>query len=82
MKKLQLSGIETSYHEEKPYLFSASWMESINNIEQLYEWVHNMPSSEVMIAVFNIMYPYKGEYPTQDSNKSAINKFYEFESQE
>lgn len=36
MKKLQESGVKIRYHLKKPFIYTASWMEEIDNIEELF----------------------------------------------
>ena len=36
MKKLQESGIKSSWHMKRPYIYTGSWAEDIESLEELF----------------------------------------------
>jgi hypothetical protein len=43
----------------RPYLFTGSWFEGINNINDLYEKIKGVSPTEALIRSFNIVCPYE-----------------------
>ena len=42
MKKVQENGVQTKQHFKKPYLYTGSWMEGVQTIEELFERVKDI----------------------------------------
>jgi hypothetical protein len=36
LKKLQESGVKSKFHVKRPYIYTGSWMENVDSIEDLY----------------------------------------------
>jgi len=45
-------------HYKKLYLFTGTWFEKIENLEDLYNDIKDLHGSEVLIRCFNILCPY------------------------
>jgi hypothetical protein len=53
MKKVQENGVQTKQHFKKPYLYTGSWMEGVQTIEELFERVKDIECpSEAMIRYY------------------------------
>ncbi|EGR27440.1 hypothetical protein IMG5_196230 [Ichthyophthirius multifiliis] len=77
MKNVQEEGIKVNQHLKKPFIYTGSWMESIQNVEDLYNLLsNNMNSTEATLCAFNILCPYEGELPKEEQNKEVIDNFY------
>lgn len=44
------------------FLFSGSWFEKIDTLEELYSEVKSLSPCEAMVRCFNILYPYEKEF--------------------
>ena len=58
MKKLQESGIKSMWHLKRPYIYTGSWAEDMEGLEDLYECFINVSGAEAAMRTFNILCPY------------------------
>lgn len=76
MKKVQESGIRANHHLKRPYVYTGSWMEGINNMEELYAAIKDVPAGEACVRAFNILCPFDRQLPTGSGNEDVIDGFY------
>jgi hypothetical protein len=76
MKKVQESGIKANHHLKRPYVYTGSWMEGINNMEELYAAIKDVPAGEACVRTFNILCPFDRQLPTGSGNEDVIDGFY------
>lgn len=53
-------------------MYTGSWMESISNVEDLYELMKSMNSTEACLCTFNILCPYDKPLPKSDEEKKEL----------
>ncbi|KAL4487131.1 hypothetical protein ABPG72_001583 [Tetrahymena utriculariae] len=75
MKKVQEEGVKINQHLKKPFIYTGSWMESITNIEDLYNLLSGLTSTEACLCVFNILCPYDKPLPQEDE-KEVVDNFH------
>ncbi|EAR84800.2 EF hand protein (macronuclear) [Tetrahymena thermophila SB210] len=75
MKKVQEEGVKVNQHLKKPFIYTGSWMENITNVEDLYNLLQGLTSTEACLCVFNILCPYDKPLP-QEEEKEVIDNFY------
>ena len=63
MKKLQESGIKAQWHLRRPYIYTASWAEDIEGLEDLFECLLGTSGPEAAMRTFNILCPYEKPLP-------------------
>lgn len=63
MKKLQESGIKSLWHIKRPYIYTGSWAEDVEGLEDLYECFINTSGAEAAMRTFNILCPYEKQFP-------------------
>jgi hypothetical protein len=63
MKKLQESGVKANWHMKRPYIYTGSWAEDIESLEDLYETFLNVSGPEAAMRAFNILCPYEKPLP-------------------
>lgn len=63
MKNIQEYGVKSMQHLTKPSLYSGSWLENINNIDELYKYLNTLSSTEAVLRIFNILSPYENVFP-------------------
>ena len=72
MKKLQESGVKIRYHIKKPFLYTASWMEEIESVEELFSVFSDLSGPEVAMRTFNVLCPYEKKLPSGISTIDAV----------
>ena len=55
-------------HYKRLYLYTGTWFEKIETLEELYNDVKDLHGSEVLIRCFNILCPYDKPLPKLSSN--------------
>jgi hypothetical protein len=63
LKCIQDYGVKSMQHLSKPSVYSGSWLENIKNIEDLYQYLNTLNSTEAVIRVFNLLSPYQNSFP-------------------
>ena len=48
MKKIQEEGVKVFQHIKKPYIYTGSWMEGVNSLEELYQILSELSPTEVI----------------------------------
>ena len=76
MKNVQEEGIRVNQHLKKPFIYTGSWMESVQNVEDLYNILSSLNSTEATLCTFNLLCPFEGNLPKQEENKEIIDNFY------
>lgn len=71
MKTLQNEGVKALHHTKKPFIYTGSWLEGVQNLEQLYDLVKSVPPPEVMVRTFNILCPYDKPLPQSQGAQEA-----------
>lgn len=59
MKRIQQNGVKMGLHHRRPYLFTGSWFEGVNNINDLHQKIQEISGTEALIRAFNIVCPYE-----------------------
>lgn len=76
MKKLQESGVKAKFHVKRPYIFTGSWLENVESIEDLYTIFGEVSGPEVGMRVFNVLCPYEKKLPTGLGKMEALEGFF------
>ena len=76
LQKIQEYGIETNQFIKKPYMFTGSWLEGVNGIQELYEKLVNVAPLETAIRVFNVFFPSEKQYPVLKGEEPLLSNFY------
>ena len=63
MKKIQQEGIQLMAHHRKPDVYSGTWMENIQNTQELYNSSCEMTGPDAILRAFNLLVPFQGEFP-------------------
>jgi Ca2+-binding EF-hand superfamily protein len=77
LSRIQEYGVASYQHIKNPSLFSGSWMEKVQNVDDLINTMINTSAHEAIMRVFNILSPYKKPLPTGTGKEDAVAKFYE-----
>jgi hypothetical protein len=75
MKKIQEEGVRVFQHIKKPFIYSGSWMEGINSLEDLYELFSEITPTESCLLTFNLLCPYDKPLP-EDPSQEMVAKMY------
>jgi hypothetical protein len=54
------------------YLFSGSWFEKVDTLDELYSEISNITPCEAMVRCFNILCPFDKELPRMATNEDKI----------
>ena len=76
LRRVQEYGAQSYEHVKKPYLFSGSWMEGVNTLDDLMLKLDHISTTESVMRVFNICYPYNKPLPRGLGDELAISSFY------
>lgn len=76
MKKVQEAGIKANHHLKKPYVYTGSWMEGINSMEELYGAIKDIPAGEMCVRAFNILCPFDRQLPQAKGLEDVVDGFY------
>lgn len=76
LKKLQESGVRAKFHIKRPYIFTGSWLENADSIEDLYSIFGEISGPEVAMRVFNVLCPYEKKLSTGLSKMEAFEGFF------
>jgi hypothetical protein len=76
LKSIQDYGVKSLQHLNKPSLYSGSWMENIKNIENLNEYLNSLSSTEAVLRIYNILFPYHGPFPQGKGEESDMANFF------
>lgn len=52
------------WHLKRPYIYTGSWAEDVEGLEDLYESFINLSGAEAAMRTFNILCPYEKALPT------------------
>jgi hypothetical protein len=66
MRKIQEEGVKRKQHIRKPFIYTGSWMEGIQNIEDLYNSISKFTPTESCLCTFNVLWPYDKTLPFED----------------
>jgi len=55
--------VVSNHHLKKPYIYTGSWMEGLNTMEELYESLKDITPGEVTMRIFNVLCPYDRPLP-------------------
>ena len=77
LKQIQEYGINSYQHAKKPYLFTGSWLEKVNSVEDLINDINSSTPSEAVLKVFNVLYPCERVVSVEKGDEKAVNRFYE-----
>ena len=56
-------------------MYSGSWMESLQNVSDLYEFMSTLTPSEAALCAFNLLCPYDKPLPKND-NLEVMDNFF------
>ena len=56
MKKLQESGVKALWHVKRPYVYTGSWAEDMDGLEDLYEIFLNINGPYFFLMTLEIRY--------------------------
>ncbi len=76
LKNIQDYGVKTQQHLVKPELYSGSWLEKVNNINELYHFFGNYTPHESALAIYNIMIPFVNPLPKSKDGEQNMNLFF------
>ena len=76
MRKVQDHGVQTYQHIKRPYMFTGSWLEDINKLEDFHTKISSLTATEATLRVFNVLFPYEKEFPESTTEKPLIDNFY------
>ena len=76
LKNIQDYGVKTQQHLVKPELYSGSWLEKVNNINELYKFFGNYTPHESALAIYNIMIPFVNPLPKSKDGEQNMNLFF------
>lgn len=76
LTRVQEYGVNSYQHVKKPYLFSGSWMESVRTVEDLMKIISGTTSSDAVMRIFNLLFPYKKPLPLAKGDELAVSEFY------
>jgi ankyrin repeat protein/Ca2+-binding EF-hand superfamily protein len=63
LREVQAQGIIAQQHAKKPYLYSGSWIEGIQDAVELTHALNSCTPTEAALRVFNMLEPYPGKIP-------------------
>jgi ankyrin repeat protein len=76
LKNIQEYGVKSMQHLSKPSLYSGSWLESVNNIDDLFKAINTCSPTEAVLKIFNILSPYKNTFPQPKGEESDMANFF------
>jgi ankyrin repeat protein/Ca2+-binding EF-hand superfamily protein len=71
LRKVQETGVQANQHIKKPSLYSGSWVEGVLTTAALHNELSSVPSSEAVIKVFNVLFPYPKTLPSPQEDEMA-----------
>ena len=80
LRAIQLYGVKTMQHLTKPELYSGSWLERINNANDFYNYINDLPPSEAVLSIYNVLYPYSDKLPKPQGEEPDLAFFFELNS--
>eukprot|EP00826_Nyctotherus_ovalis_P011155 TRINITY_DN12910_c0_g2_i1.p1 TRINITY_DN12910_c0_g2~~TRINITY_DN12910_c0_g2_i1.p1 ORF type:complete len:590 (+),score=142.61 TRINITY_DN12910_c0_g2_i1:1041-2810(+) len=80
LTQIQEHGIKSYQHIKRPYLFSGSWLEGVNSIEDFMNAINSTSPSEAVLKVFNVLHPCNSSLPSEKGDEATLAKFYEEKS--
>lgn len=76
LRNIQNYGVKSMQHLSKPELYSGSWLEKVNNVEDLYKFLSTLSSPEAAIAIFNVLSPYTDTLPKGKGDEPDLAYFF------
>lgn len=76
MRKIQDHGVQSYQHIKRPYMFTGSWLEDINKLEDFHTKIASLTATEATLRIFNVLFPYEKEFPESTTEKPLIDNFY------
>ena len=80
LRAIQLYGVKTMQHLTKPELYSGSWLEKINNANDFYNYINDLPPSEAVLSIYNVLYPYSDKLPKPQGEEPDLAFFFDLNS--
>ena len=74
--RIQEYGVTSYQHIKNPHLFSGSWMEYVHSVDDLIKCFDGINSSNAVIRVFNVLFPYLKVMPGEKGDEVAASEFY------
>ena len=76
MKNIQEYGIKSMQHLTNPSIYSGSWIENINNLEDFYKFLSKTDPSQAALCIFNLLNPYEGSFPSGKGEEKQMSMFF------
>lgn len=78
MKTVQEQGVKAFQHVKKPFIYTGSWMEGVQNLEDLYNLMSGVAPTEACLCAFNLLCPYDKPLPSADEGgmQEAVDGFF------
>ena len=77
LRRIQKFGIDSYVFKKKRYLYTGSWMEYVNNLDDLMLQVNGVNSNEACMKIFNVLFPYPEPLPLGQGDESSLNGFFD-----
>ena len=68
--------MESAQHLKKPYLYTGTWLEGVESVEELLARFASVPTQEVAMRVFNVLHPYQRPLPEPKREQEALGAFF------
>jgi len=75
LKQVQEKGIQCQQHVKQPFFYTGSWMENIQALDELYDFLNSVTPAEAVLCAFNLLCPHDKPLP-RDEPLETIDKFY------
>jgi hypothetical protein len=76
LRNIQDYGIKSLQHLTNPSVYTGSWIENINNLEDFYKFIKKCDSCDAVIRVFNLLYPYDKNFPNSKGEEKLMSLFF------
>jgi hypothetical protein len=63
MRTLQHEGARAWQHYKRLYIFTGTWFEKIDTLDELFQEIQDVSPCETLLRCFNILCPYDQELP-------------------
>lgn len=77
LKRIQSFGVESFIYQKKPYLYSGSWMEYVQDLDGLMLQINGTTPNEACMKIFNVLFPYPKPLPAEIGDESTLNGFFD-----
>lgn len=77
LRRIQAFGVESFIYQKKPYLYSGSWLEYVDDLDGLMLQINGTTPNEACMKIFNVLFPYPKPLPTEVGDETTLTSFFE-----